>query len=283
MVAFPFLNDALDSSSEGVKTHATMETSQALDWLIDAARENVLRGPEPAYFRIAEFLRARIKAGVFDIGAKIPTEVELMQAFGVGRQTVRNAIQVLTSDALLEKRAGLGTFVLSQQEPARGWTISSVKTFSEQNYPGISKVEKIEWLDEVSGIKLPDSGCWSTAPVLCVEINRYLGGARIAHTKAYLPADIGKKIFTSLKTGAHRKGAILKLLNEKCRIEIHVVQQISSAFPASDHIAQKLDVALGSPIFLLRHTFYDAGKNIIEISHIYSRYDAYENIVEIRV
>lgn len=254
-----------------------------MEWRIDAAHANVLSGPEPAYFRIAEFFRSRIRSEIFQVGAQIPTEVEMMQAFGVSRQTVRNAIQTLTSDGLLEKRAGLGTFVLSPTVPPKGWTINSVKTFSEQNYPGISKVEKIEWLDRVPDVKLPDSGAWPTAPVLCVEINRYLGGMRIAHTMVYLPAVIGKKIFVNLKTGAHRRGSILKLLKEKCDIDIHTIQQISSALPASSFVAAKLGVSAGYPIFLLRHTFYDSQNNIIEVAHIQTRYECYENIVEITV
>lgn len=69
---------------------------------------------------VAEQLRRKITLGELPVGAKIPTEPELMSMFGVGRSTVREAVQVLAHAGLLEKRQGNGTFVTGSplvQEP----------------------------------------------------------------------------------------------------------------------------------------------------------------------
>ncbi|HBS61041.1 MAG: FadR/GntR family transcriptional regulator [Bacillota bacterium] len=56
-------------------------------------------------------LQEQISVGVYKIGAKIPTEPELMEQLGVSRTTVREAVRVLASAGLLEVRQGDGTYV----------------------------------------------------------------------------------------------------------------------------------------------------------------------------
>lgn len=65
-------------------------------------------------------LQQKISSGEIQHGDKIPTEPELMELFGVGRSTIREAIRVLVHAGLLEKKQGLGTFLKATpiiQEP----------------------------------------------------------------------------------------------------------------------------------------------------------------------
>ena len=57
-------------------------------------------------------LLARIAAGEFSPGAKLPSEQELMAHYGVGRNTVREAMQGLRTLGLVEIRPRLGARVL---------------------------------------------------------------------------------------------------------------------------------------------------------------------------
>ena len=49
------------------------------------------------------------------IGAKLPSEYELAEKFGVGRSTVREAVKSLATKGILEVRRGAGTFVKSKE------------------------------------------------------------------------------------------------------------------------------------------------------------------------
>lgn len=51
-------------------------------------------------------------------GDKIPTEVELMESLGVGRNSVREAIKMLSAMGVLEVRRGSGTFVATKVSAA---------------------------------------------------------------------------------------------------------------------------------------------------------------------
>ncbi|MFE1906654.1 FadR/GntR family transcriptional regulator [Streptomyces gardneri] len=67
---------------------------------------------------VVEQLRAQLTDGEWAVGDRIPTEHELAQQLGVGRNTVREAVRVLVHAGLLESRQGNGTFVRSTADPA---------------------------------------------------------------------------------------------------------------------------------------------------------------------
>ena len=64
-----------------------------------------------AWRLIAEELRREIVGGVRAPGAKLPSEGELAERFGVHRNTVRQAVAALAAEHLVVSRRGSGTFV----------------------------------------------------------------------------------------------------------------------------------------------------------------------------
>lgn len=63
-------------------------------------------------------LRQRIASGEWPVGTRIPAEPALVDLLGVGRNTVREAVQSLVHAGLMERRQGSGTYVLSASEMA---------------------------------------------------------------------------------------------------------------------------------------------------------------------
>ncbi len=57
-------------------------------------------------------------AGEWPVGSRIPTEPQLVEDLGVGRNTVREAVRALAHAGVLECRQGSGTYVLSTDELA---------------------------------------------------------------------------------------------------------------------------------------------------------------------
>jgi GntR family transcriptional regulator len=73
--------------------------------------------PDPMYRQIADQLRDKIEEGDFGPDGPLPTEKELGVTYNASRNTVRQAIDLLTSWGLVETRPGSGTFIREQYEP----------------------------------------------------------------------------------------------------------------------------------------------------------------------
>lgn len=74
---------------------------------------------EAPYLAMAEALRARIVAGEWRLGERLPSRARLAAEYGVGRNVVQRAVDLLIADGLLEGRAGSGTYVRVPRERLR--------------------------------------------------------------------------------------------------------------------------------------------------------------------
>jgi GntR family transcriptional regulator len=103
------------------------------------------------HVQVREYVRGLIDE--LPEGAPAPSERGLMQHFGVARMTVRQAIDALVAEGLLERAPARGTFVTKTPRPvnrplsftedarARGWTVSTetLQSGLGQAGPGVAK------------------------------------------------------------------------------------------------------------------------------------------------
>lgn len=66
--------------------------------------------------QVIQRLREQLAAGAYQVGERLPPEVELMAQLGVGRSTLREAVRALSHAGLLEARQGSGTYVRALRE-----------------------------------------------------------------------------------------------------------------------------------------------------------------------
>lgn len=65
----------------------------------------------PFYYQIKELILREIRTGKYQVGEKIPAELDLAKEFQVSRPTVRQAINELVFEKVLWRERGKGTFV----------------------------------------------------------------------------------------------------------------------------------------------------------------------------
>ena len=86
------------------------------DMVLDR-RTSRLGDPSPALSdRVADALRAEIESGRWAVGERIPTENELVEWTGSGRNTVREAVGSLVRSGMLRRQQGRGTFVTADSD-----------------------------------------------------------------------------------------------------------------------------------------------------------------------
>ncbi|MEU4804349.1 GntR family transcriptional regulator [Actinosynnema sp. NPDC023587] len=79
--------------------------------MADDPRSDAGKPSERPYRTIAAELRAAIARGAYVAGQTLPSATMLMAEYGVSRQTVANAMDMLRGEGLVEGRAGAGVYV----------------------------------------------------------------------------------------------------------------------------------------------------------------------------
>ena len=68
------------------------------------------------HIRIYNWLREMIDRGRFLADEKLPTEIEIAKKFGVNRMTVRQAMDMLVNEGIINRKRGKGTFLLKKPD-----------------------------------------------------------------------------------------------------------------------------------------------------------------------
>ena len=71
--------------------------------------------PIPLYLRVKQMISQKIYEGTWAVNKKIPSESELVNLLGCSRMTVNRALRELTTEGLLVRIQGVGSFVAEGQ------------------------------------------------------------------------------------------------------------------------------------------------------------------------
>jgi DNA-binding FadR family transcriptional regulator len=96
--------------------------------------------PQPGgsvYAQLAAILREDIQAGRLEPGQKLPSEITLVQRYGVARETARRAVALLRAEGLVVTRRGHGVVVKEPSDvqdltPAAGSTVTARMPTTEE-------------------------------------------------------------------------------------------------------------------------------------------------------
>lgn len=70
---------------------------------------------QPVYLQLREIVRSRIEEGEYLPGTAIPSENTLAKTYGINRLTVRNAVDALVHEGVLQRVQGKGVFVVGNR------------------------------------------------------------------------------------------------------------------------------------------------------------------------
>jgi GntR family transcriptional regulator len=105
--------------------------------------------------------------------------------------------------------------------------------------------------------------------VVRIERVRLANGVPVSFDETYLPQAIGEQIITNdLETQP-----IFSLLENKYDIPLHEADYRLEAVSASERVSAALEIAAGSPIFLIERTSYREGGQPIDYEKLHYRGD----------
>lgn len=209
--------------------------------------------------QLAAELRAFVQRQAVD--TKLPTEEELLEAYGVSRTTVRRALQTLVEEGLLVRHQGKGTFVAQSpvvQSLDRLMPFAaSLETKGERE----ARLVDLGWLtgEEVpTALGGPDGRAFGFRRLYMVEQRPH------ALIHSMVPEVLGRQISrTDLEAQP-----IYHVLQKQLGITLHHADFTISCRQADETIAELLSVKPDTPLLILRRvTFDDHGAAVESATH----------------
>ncbi|MFT6123638.1 MAG: GntR family transcriptional regulator, partial [Oleiphilaceae bacterium] len=201
------------------------------------------RSHEPLYIQIKLALKKQILSGEYAPYERLPSESELMSAFGVSRITVRQALKDLSSEGLVFTSQGKGTFA---SKPKASQDLQQLQGFDEAMSPKgyktsarlISIRERVAPRDVQIKLELGDK-----EKVIEVVRIRYLNQEAVSLDRSFFPIEIGQGLF-----GEDLTGDIFPMLEKQLSLRLGEAEISLEARPADEEVAQQLGLEQGSPL-----------------------------------
>lgn len=220
----------------------------------------------PLYYQLENILREKIISGAFAAGSRLPTEIELIRIYGVGRITVRQALAALTKEGLIERRRRRGTFVTERKTRRRpfGERIDLTGSLDEIITSEAGARFKVIEMNRIDADPQEAElfGLGAGEPLYRVKRLGLRDDKPRNLTLDYLPAEIGEKL-TPEELSA---GSLLQTLETRLGLKLKSATQRITAALADPYLAKLLDVRVGSPMLSIERAVYAGAAAPVEFS-----------------
>jgi GntR family transcriptional regulator len=212
-----------------------------------------------------------LRRGVFSPGSRLPAERVLASQFGVSRVTLRNALNRLADEGLLESVLGSGWFVRPQ---VVGEPPSVLQTFTEMaRARGLRPTSHVV-TQRVRPATLVEADQLGTAPaaeVLDIVRLRGMDGTVICLDSSVLPLAIAE----GLREIDLENTSLYEQLETRCGVRIDRSSYSVHADVADRRLASQLGVEAGWPVLVGEETGYDQNGRAVLLGLTQYRGDSY--------
>ncbi|MFF3257375.1 GntR family transcriptional regulator [Actinacidiphila glaucinigra] len=216
----------------------------------------------PKYVRLAQTIQSRIEDGTYPPGSLVPSENQLVQAFGMSRPTVVRALELLKRDGWLESRQGFGTMVrgrpeVVEQRDRRGRVALER---DESHTPGrLVEVGQVQVPRRVGSLLGLPQGATALARRLLVED----GGEPVELATSYFPA--GLVDGTELAVAEPLAESPRAHLEARKKVHFdHVTERVSARL-ADGVEADLLALSVGDPVLSVLVAACDASGRALQV------------------
>lgn len=221
--------------------------------------------PPPAYQALRQRLQDEIAAGTYSDGARLPTESELVAAYGVSRQTVRRAFQDLVAEGVVYRVPGRGTYAT---ESGRRYlrqlgSIEDLMSLSDDTTMEVlTGLRRRVDLDAAARLRLDGD------IVYTVVFRRLHDDVPFVVTKVHLPESVARPLVGSaaLGDGAVSTSTVIALLEPHLGAPIAEAAQSITVASADESVAAGVGCAVMHPMLRVDRLYSDATGTPVELA-----------------
>ena len=204
----------------------------------------------PLYHQLMQRIRGDIERGVYPTGSRIPPEHELEKLYQVSRVTVRRALSELTSEGLLERKQGKGTFVAT---PRGGLPLKNLHSFHDS-----CKLNRVKPSIDVIHVRETEAGAEAAEGLNISRGSRVLEILRVCRADG-VPVVLERNHFSMAYAWLQDQdlsGSLYNILREYGVEPKLALDDVSIRF-AGEEEAKLLETEAGVPLIRLHEVIYD--------------------------
>jgi GntR family transcriptional regulator len=244
--------------------------------------------------RVIHELINMITRGEYSPSGRLPAQRDLARRFGVSRATVSSALSVLSSQGLVERRAGrTGGTLVSGADPSQAPVVRMpglVIAAKMERQPGqsIPVPELMREQGFMCGTRVLDSGIAAAdaetaeklglghgEEVVFMDRVRLANGEPLSFEQAYIPAKRFRRILELDLTQS-----LLETLRTEFGVRIRTTSERIEVLGANRERATWLQIPLGAPIFSITRWTSDVNGDGVEFSRDFFRTDRTQLFVQ---
>ena len=205
----------------------------------------------PLHAEVAAMLRNQIMSGQLAPGSQLPPLSELTEKLGVARMTVKQAMDSLVDEGLIERHSGRGTFVKEIELPER--QVLKMRAEMAEIHSMVAQMEVSVVVDDSSSEIFDENGV------------SYRSMKRI-HTrngKPFCCVDLRLESAEYEKAPDRFESEIVVSVLKDLGIKVASARQRVTISYADFETAQALDISVNSPVFHVFREFFSSDGRLI--------------------
>ncbi|MGO4463636.1 GntR family transcriptional regulator [Streptomyces sp. M-16] len=236
------------------------------------------------YLQVVDSLRARIEAGEWAVGDKLPSRARFADEYAVGQSVTQRAMEQLIIEGFLEGRAGSGTYVRTPRRrmrmlrtrrrvPGAGNTFRSeaaahgiAASWDSRTVPQAPAPERIAARLAIA----------PGAPCVMTRYEFMADGSPAELSESWEPLEITSGTPIVLPEEGEMRGAGVVARMRSIGITVTSVVEVPRPSRADQHQANLLGISLGSLITEIERTYIDVDGRPVETADLVipdSRYE----------
>jgi GntR family transcriptional regulator len=227
----------------------------------------------PPYRQIADQLRRAIQHGDLEPGARVPSEAELIEHYGVARMTVRQAVAELKAEGLVIAEHGRGVFVrsrptvrrLASDRFARRHRESGKAAFlAESESLGTPGVDQLEVAQITAPQRVAEQlKLRKQSKVVCRDRRYLIYDIPVELATTYVPLAIARgTLITSQDTGP---GGVYARIEEAGHRLGSFTEEVGARMPTPVE-RRRLSLPEGTPVITVMRIAYDVDSRPVEMT-----------------
>ena len=220
---------------------------------------------DPRYIQLASSLTEAITAGIYAVGAVLPTEKALCEQYTASRHTVREALRRLSEQGMVKRRQGSGTVVISDRPKIKYnqfvGSIDDLMQYGAETRFEVLRSDRLKADDELATLLDCELG------QLCVKLHglRYARefSRPICTTAVLRPVDEEEE---QREAPEHTRSFVFFLMNELDIADVGRVEQTINAVNIGETESRELGVHHTSAGLRTTRRYFDTDEHLLLVA-----------------